>query len=109
MIVGIAGPIASGKSTLGRALAERFSAKLVSFGDYVRHKARTRAINISNRGALQDLGQSLVTGDVQSFVLDVFGWANFRQGSHIILDGVRHYTVWNEVLTFASSHREAAK
>jgi dephospho-CoA kinase len=109
MIVGIAGPIASGKSTLGRALAERFSAKFVNFGDYVRHIARTRAIDISDRRALQDLGQSLVTRDVRSFVLGAFEWVNFREGNHVVLDGVRHDTVWKEVLTFASLHREAAK
>lgn len=109
MIVGIAGPIASGKSALGRALAQHFSAKLISFGEYVRDQARARGIDTSNRRALQDLGQSLVAGNVQSFVERVFDWTDFHVGHHVILDGVRHSVVWNEVVNFAALHRETAK
>lgn len=109
MIVGIAGSIASGKSTFGRALAKQCSANFVSFGDYVRYAACARGIDISDRAAVQELGQSLVAADARSFVLSVFAWANVAEQAHVVLDGVRHESVWKEILTFASEHGEAAK
>ncbi len=109
MIIGVAGPIASGKSTLSRALATRFSAKLLSFGDYVRHVARSRGIDVSDRRALQDLGQSLVAGDVRSFVSGALDLANVSKSGDAILDGVRHHAVWTEIVTVASLNGQSAK
>jgi dephospho-CoA kinase len=109
MIIGISGPIASGKSTFARALAERFSAKLVGFGEYVRREACSRGLDASDRRVLQDLGQSLVDRDVKSFVAGVFDHANFSPNERIVVDGIRHETVWDEIIVFASSKRSSAK
>jgi cytidylate kinase len=65
MIIGIAGPIASGKSTLARGLAQVFSLKLIGFGEYVRHEAQARGLDVADRRVLQDLGQSLGTRAMQ--------------------------------------------
>lgn len=109
MIIGIAGPIASGKSTLARALAQEFSLKLVGFGEYVRFEAQARGLDVTDRKVLQDLGQSLVDEDVVSFVRGVFEHAKVQAADRIVLDGVRHRSVWDEIVTFTSERRSTAK
>jgi dephospho-CoA kinase len=109
MIIGISGPIASGKSTFARALAGSFSFKLTGFGEYVRREARSRGLDAADRRVLQDLGQSLVDRDVKSFVEGVFDQANFTPTECIVLDGIRHETVWDEIVAFASSKGSSAK
>jgi dephospho-CoA kinase len=109
MIIGIAGPIASGKSTFARSLAGRHSFKLIGFGEYVRRVARARGLDAADRRVLQDLGQSLVDQDVKSFVEGVFDHANFSPAERILLDGIRHETVWDEIIAFAASQGSSAK
>jgi len=109
MIIGIAGPIASGKSTLARALAQAFSLKLIGFGEYVRHEAQARGLDVSDRRVLQDFGQSLVDEDVASFVRGVLERAKVRPADRVVMDGVRHQSVWDEIVTFALSRRSAAR
>lgn len=109
MIIGIAGTIASGKSTLARALACEYSLKLVSFGEFVRHEARARGLDPYDRLVLQDLGQSLVVEDVGSFIRGVFGFAKVQPADRIVLDGVRHHIVWDEIVTFASMRGSIAR
>jgi dephospho-CoA kinase len=108
MIIGIAGSIASGKSTLARALANEFSLKLIAFGDFVRQEARARGLDVGDRQVLQDLGQSLVDEDVSSFVAGVFTRADYRAEDRIVLDGVRHESVWEEISALAASHESTA-
>jgi dephospho-CoA kinase len=105
MIVGIAGRIASGKSTLARALAGKYSFKLISFGNYVRQEAQAQGLDVSDRQVLQDFGQSLVEQSGTSFVRRVFHQANYKAEDRVVLDGVRHESVWDEIVAFGSSHR----
>lgn len=109
MIIGIAGPIASGKSTLARALSREYSLRLIGFGEYVRHEAQARGLDTADRLVLQDLGQSLVDEDAGSFVQGVFQRAKVRSADRIVLDGVRHCSVWDEILSFASSRGSTAR
>jgi dephospho-CoA kinase len=109
MIVGISGLIASGKSTFARALARRYSLKLIGFGEYVRGEAQARGLDAADRRVLQDLGQSLVDQDVKSFVGGVFDHANFSPTERIVLDGIRHETVWDEIVAFATRQGSSAK
>ena len=75
--MGIAGKIASGKSTLARALAARLDAQILGFGDYVRAAARSRGLDHTDRQTLQDLGQRLVTENTAAFVSGILSWANY--------------------------------
>lgn len=90
-LVAIAGPIASGKSTLARALADRWSCPRAAFGALVAHEAQARAWP-TDRDALQTLGAALI---------DELGWPEFcrRTFEHVgagwntsplVVDGVRH-------------------
>jgi dephospho-CoA kinase len=108
MIIGIAGKIASGKSTLARALAVRLSAKRLGFGDYVRAIAVSRGLDSGDRQTLQDLGQELVTKDPAAFVDGILTWADHKPGQSIIFDGVRHKAVWDQIAAFARRNGEEA-
>jgi dephospho-CoA kinase len=109
MIVGIAGKIASGKSTLARALAARLDANLLGFGDYVRATARSRGLDHTDRQTLQDIGQQLVTDDPAAFVCGILSWVDYKSGRQpIIFDGVRHNAVWEQITEFARRNGDTA-
>jgi dephospho-CoA kinase len=91
-VVGLAGRIGSGKSSVSEALVQSLGWRCASFGEYVRSVARIRGLG-ENREALQELGASLVARDVEDFcnrVLESSGWST---GSPLIIQGVRHYEV----------------
>jgi dephospho-CoA kinase len=108
MIVGIAGKIASGKSTLARALAIRLGARRLGFGDYVRSIAQSRGLDPSDRAVLQTLGQDLATGDPAAFVSDILTFSNYVPGEDIIFDGIRHQAVWSEIESVALRANDSA-
>jgi adenylate kinase family enzyme len=85
----ITGPVASGKSTVGRLLSAELSRPLISFGAYVRAEAERRGLQTSNREALEKLGAEIVIerGHDQ-FLQDVLSAQDST--TQIILEGVRH-------------------
>lgn len=89
--IAIAGPIASGKSTLASCLADRWSCPRASFGRLVAREATTRGLN-DDRDALQVLGARLIKQ---------LGWLEFCRRTleladadwrtaPLVIDGVRH-------------------
>jgi dephospho-CoA kinase len=97
MLIALAGPMGSGKSTVSRALAEKLNAKILGFGDYVRVCARELGLDPDDRTELQDLGQRLVVNDPVAFVRNAIQWAGYQHGKRIVLDGVRHEIVWDAI------------
>jgi len=89
MILGFAGKISSGKSTITSRLAETLRWKRASCGDHVRKVAAARGIP-DTRHNLQELGQNLMSSDVMLFCNSVLKEANWNQGDSIIIDGIRH-------------------
>ena len=102
MFVGIAGKIASGKSTLARAVAARLNARRLGFGDYVRSIAESEGLNPSDRNVLQELGQGLAMRDPSAFVAALLSSAGYSSSEDIVFDGVRHVTIWNEIEAIAA-------
>lgn len=102
MIVGIAGKIASGKSTLAGAVAVRLEARRLGFGDYVRSIAESRGLDPSDRRVLQSLGQDLVTKSPSAFVNGVLSFGGYAPPENVVFDGVRHWTVWQEIRALAA-------
>jgi dephospho-CoA kinase len=109
MFIALAGPIGSGKSTLSRALAETLDADLLAFGEYVRAYAKDHGLAAESRSVLQNVGQQLVERDPRIFVQDALAWAQHRPNLHLVLDGIRHESVWNEIHGAAGERGQAAK
>jgi dephospho-CoA kinase len=91
-VIGVSGGIAAGKSEFIRVLAERLTASVTSFGDFVRTEAAARNLDASSRDVLQRFGEQLKRdlGD-QAFVEQVL--ARVEGDGHVIVDGVRHVEV----------------
>ena len=87
MIIGIVGPIASGKSILSDMLVRRGFVK-VSFSEEVRAEATKRGIQIE-RKHLQDLGNLLREQEGDDY------WAKrviarMEKGKNTVVEGIRH-------------------
>src|SRR5216683_5953864 len=104
MLIALAGPMGSGKSTVSRALAARLNARILGFGEYVRVCARERGLDADDRTVLQDLGQKLVAKYPIAFVRDAVRWAGHQPGNRIIFDGIRHETVWDAILALGKQN-----
>ncbi len=95
VVVGLAGQIASGKSTIAKALALAMRCPQVSFGRYVRNFARMAGYD-EDRQTLQDLGQDLLRErGTEQFCIDVLRSEapDFIPGMDLVVDGVRHVKV----------------
>jgi dephospho-CoA kinase len=108
MIVGIAGKIASGKSTLTRSLAARLKAKRLGFGDYVRVVAKSKGSDPSDRKVLQLIGQELATRDPSAFVGGILSFGGYDPPENIVFDGIRHGSVWQEIQAVAARIHDTA-
>ena len=100
-IIGIAGKIASGKTTLAARLSLLTAGRIASFGLYVRSQAKIRGI-LENRSNLQELGENLITefGEIR-FVEQALDLKNSHD-KVLIIDGVRHKAVWEAITKVTS-------
>ena len=92
MGVGLAGPIASGKTTIGRELAGSLDIAFGSFGKVVRKIARSKGISES-REHLQWLGQQLVEQGPVQLCRDVLDDAGWQPGTSVVIEGFRHLSI----------------
>ncbi len=89
IVIGFAGPIGSGKSTLSRLVSRKLRWPLASFGTYVRKAAQVYGFDKSRKG-LQLTGDFLINRGWKSFCEEVLADANWRPGSNLIIEGIRH-------------------
>ena len=89
-IIGVAGPIAAGKSALAKTLADNGFGTRASFGGYVRKVADERGVP-TERDELQRLGEELLAelGAVEFTERALHGIV----GPDLVIDGVRHVAV----------------
>ena len=92
VILGFAGRIASGKSTIAKKISKILGWPYSSFGDCVRAIAKERDIPL-DRKSLQALGQSLVDHDCLSFCRRVLNCSGITDNQSIIVDGIRHIKI----------------
>jgi len=104
LVLGFAGSIASGKSALSTAIAERLGIPRVSFGDFVKNEAVSRGLQLS-RGNLQAIGEELVGHDVAGFCSAVLKSAGYVSGHSIVVDGIRHAQVLEALRQLCSPSR----
>jgi len=98
-ILGLAGQIGSGKTSLAVELSKQLGWKNVSFGSFVRSEAGRLGIP-TTRGALQQLGENL-NAELGSdeFVRQVL-YSESRH-SNIVIDGIRHVEIWQAIQVLA--------
>jgi len=89
IVVGFAGGIGSGKTSLSQAVALDLYWPWVSFGDYVRSVAANRGSS-PDRRSLQLVGESLIQEGWSTFCAGVLNQANWKPGQDLVVDGVRH-------------------
>jgi len=96
IILAFAGGIASGKSVLSAAVAKALGWPRISFGDYARTEARRRGLGES-REVLQNVGASLIEEGWEPFCRAVLAQAVWQPGQSLVVDGVRHAEVVQEL------------
>jgi len=96
IVFAFAGHMRSGKSTIGRELADRCGYAYASFGDYIRSVATKRGLD-AHRSTLQELGAQLVRDPVGLTQAVISNVPNFRCGDGLVIDGVRHLAVNEEL------------
>ncbi|TDX04021.1 AAA family ATPase [Kribbella sp. VKM Ac-2566] len=90
----LAGPMAAGKTTIGRIVAAETDCLMLSFGSLVRQEAQRRGLP-DDRVTLQGLGQTLLE------TLGARGMSEALVASHrtnVIIEGVRHVEVLDALL-----------
>ena len=92
-IIGFAGPIGVGKSSLSQAVAGKLSWKLVSSGQFLRDEASRRGLDPSSRRVLQDLGQKYIEEDRENFCRKLLEAGDWNPGDNLIVDAIRHVEV----------------
>jgi dephospho-CoA kinase len=96
-VIGVAGSLAAGKSTFIRTIEQEIPVQIISFGRFVKGQAQTRGLAIA-RKTLQDLGEELVTTwGPEAFVDKVLSEQLQSAPTLVVLDGVRHVSVWGAV------------
>ncbi len=96
VVLGFAGRIASGKTTISKASANALGLPWVSFGDYVRHITKYIGLDTNDRVVLQDVGNFLIKYP-QAFCAKVLEQAPYRPGAGLVIDGIRHKEVVDEL------------
>lgn len=91
VVVGFAGKIASGKSSVSQAVAGRLGLPRASFGDYVRNQAKLRGLE-QDRDTLQSIGAELVEKGLEQFCRAVLLEVGYTSGGGAVIDGIRHAT-----------------
>lgn len=88
-ILGFAGRMASGKTTISQHVAQVLGWRWAGFGAYVRAEARRRGW-AETREVLQHISDELLADGLTPFCRAVLADAGWSPGQGLILDGFRH-------------------
>lgn len=93
--IGVAGKIASGKTTAARAISQHFSCPIVSFGDILREFSIQKGLPC-HREALQKLGQKTIDDLGYSRFLDwvIKNSPQIKWEDSLVVDGFRHFDIY---------------
>lgn len=103
-VIGFTGKIGSGKSSVAHVTAQDLGVACASFGDYVRSVAPGLGLNPSDRGVLQDIGNLLVKYP-HEFCTQVLGQVGYRQGNSVVIEGIRHKQILDELKNLTAPAR----
>jgi len=96
-VIAFSGAIGVGTAALSTDVASLLGWPSVRFSDFIRIEAKTRGEDPEDRGVLQRIGQELVRERLGHFVSSVLSMADWRGAGNLIVDGVRHVEVLEEL------------
>lgn len=106
LVACFSGRIGSGKTSVSRAVAEALGAAWTGFGDFVRATATARSLDASSREVLQDLGAQLIREHGSAWLCEqVIARAGWDGLQPLVIDGVRHVDVLDEIARQLAAHR----
>ena len=89
-VVGLAGQMGAGKSSVARALGASLGWTVGSFGDYVREVAAASGLEL-NRDNLQQVGAELIESlSAEEFIARVVSKSGWDRASGLVIEGIRH-------------------
>lgn len=93
IIIGISGPIGSGKTKLSNILAEKWGHVHLSFGKLIENILREEGVEIT-RESLQDKGEQIIKDIGYRGIVDLlFEKYKIDKISNYVIDGIRHVEV----------------
>ena len=102
LLMCFSGKIGSGKTSISCAVARWLECGRTSFGGYLRDAIARRGGDPDCRESLQDLGQSRIEQDTESFCRDVLAAGGFVPGEDFVLDAIRHVDVLPHLVRIAA-------
>src|SRR5262249_926088 len=104
-VVCFSGRIGSGKTSVSRAVALQLRAAWTGFGEFMREAAVERGLDPGCRDVLQALGERLIAEQGVNWLChEVIRRANWTPGQPLVIDGVRHIAVLDELRSQLSGH-----
>lgn len=105
LVVCFSGRIGSGKTSVSQRVAETLQGAWTGFGDFVRSEASSRGLDAGRRDVLQDLGAKLISEHgIAWLCTQVIARAHWQPDRPLIIDGVRHVLVLEELRAQLARH-----
>ena len=98
IIIAFSGALGLGTGALSTVVAELLEWPRVRFSDFIRREAERLGEDPNERAVLQRIGQELVSTRREYFVSSVLAMARWHIGENLILDGLRHAEVHDELV-----------
>lgn len=106
MAVCFSGRIGSGKTSVSRQVAKVIEGAWSGFGDFVRSQAVARSLDPGSREVLQDLGAELIRIHGSVWLCEqVIASAQWDGSKPLVIDGVRHVAVMDDITQLIAPHR----
>jgi Fic family protein len=96
-IIAFSGALRAGTGALSTVVSELLGWQRVRFSDFIRRVAEGRGEDPNDREVLQRLGQELVREHLEHFVDSVLAMAGWQPGENLVLDGLRHAEVHEQL------------
>lgn len=101
-IITISGRICSGKSFAANLIKDEFGFPVASFGGYLKNYCEKSNLPI-DRETLQNVGEAFIKTEPDKFLINVISFS-IGHANRIIIEGVRHKSIFNAVNQLAEAH-----
>ncbi|KFM99109.1 hypothetical protein D0U04_20710 [Bacillus clarus] len=96
VVIGIAGKIGSGKSTLSNEIAKHLKCNTINTGDYFRAISLKRNLS-TDRSTLQQLGNETISIGWDYFSKELLNFANWSNEKNLLIAGIRNVKLYEQL------------